>query len=93
MNPELQATTDHATIQQWAEQHQGRPAMVKRVEEVSHLNLLRFNFPDATGEQAREEITWEEFFAIFEQKKLAFLRAVNTSAAEESRFYKFVNRG
>ena len=91
MNEPIKATTDHGIIKRWVEEHNGSPAIVTRVEGANPLNILRINFPDDTGTQAREEITWEEFFAIFEEKKLAFLRSLTTPDA--TRFYKFVNRG
>ncbi|MBK9052589.1 MAG: hypothetical protein IPL78_17250 [Chloroflexi bacterium] len=93
MNDQLQATTDHETIKKWVEERSGRPAIVSRAEDANPLGILRINFPTDTGTQARNEITWDEFFAIFEAKKLAFLRPLEMLAAEATRFYKFVNRG
>ena len=39
-----------------------------------------------------QEISWEEFFDKFEEKKLAFLYQEKTSGGDESRFFKFVSR-
>jgi hypothetical protein len=39
-----------------------------------------------------EEITWEEFFDKFEEKKFAFLYQETTREGKPSRFFKFVAR-
>jgi hypothetical protein len=87
---EAQQTTDHATIRRWAERRDGRPATVEGTEERGeHAGVLRIKFSDDDG---LEEISWDDFFAKFDEEKLAFLFQDRTKDGSESRFFKFVER-
>jgi len=59
-------TTDHKKIRQWVEQRGGHPAQVKGTN-----GLLRIDFD--TPEESLEQISWEDFFKIFDDSKLKFL--------------------
>ena len=84
-----QATTDHHAIREWVEEHGGRPARVKAT--AGKLSgILRIDFGEP--EESLEEISWNEFFNIFERRKLAFLHQDDTADGKESRFVKFVDR-
>lgn len=52
--------------------------------------MLRFDFGDP--EEALEEISWDDFFRVFEDSQLALLEQDETKSGETSRFSKFVNR-
>lgn len=82
-------TTDHETIRKWAKQRQGSPAIVKGTESEDGEAILRIEFRDGGKLQ---DIGWEEFFKIFEDRGLAFLYQDKTKDGEESRFFKFVTR-
>ncbi len=88
------ATTDHQAIKEWVSRRDGRPAIAKRPEEVSHLRLLHVTFPHTSEAEAVVEITWDEFFEVFEEKELAFLRYSQDELiiGDEAHFYQFVNR-
>ncbi len=77
-----QITRDHDKIRRWAEDRNGRPAMV---ETGSEGGILRIDF--AEKDQNLEEINWDDFFAIFDDRNLAFLY----EEAGDSRFNKFVD--
>ncbi len=70
-----QTTTDHGTIRTWAEGKGGKPAAVRRTQTQDDPGIVRIMFPKATNSEhdALEEISWEAFFAEFEQRKLALL--------------------
>jgi len=85
-----QTTTDHKTIQKWAEEHDGKPARVKGTGNEEG-GLLRINFP-GYAEDNLEEISWDEFFKTFEDRKLALIYQEETKDSKESRFSKFVSR-
>lgn len=85
-------TVDHDQIKHWVEARGGHPARVKGTGSGSDGGLLRIDFPDYSGGQSLEEISWEEFFDKFEEKSLAFLYQDETSGGEESRFSKLVHR-
>lgn len=92
MAGESKVTTDHETIRKWAEARDGKPATVKQTEHGDGAGLLRIDFPGYSGKGSLEEITWDEFFAKFDEKHLAFLYQDTTSSGEESRFFKLVSR-
>ncbi len=80
-------TTDHDTIRKWAEGRDGHPA---RVKGASDGGLLRIDF--GKPEERLEEISWEEFFKIFDENELAFLYQDRTAEGSVSRFFKFIER-
>lgn len=92
MANESRTTTDHETIRKWVEARGGKPSAVKSTERNGDVGLLRINFPGYGGEDSLEEISWDDFFAKFDEKHLAFLYQDQTSSGEQSRFFKFVNR-
>jgi hypothetical protein len=83
-------TTDHDEIRKWVEARGGRPAAVERTHSEGEGGLLRIDFGEKEPEL--EEISWEEFFRTFDERKLAFLYQEKTKDGKESRFFKFVRR-
>jgi hypothetical protein len=73
-------TTDHDEIREWAEAHGGKPAAVARTHKGGDVGIVRIMFPDAPNSEhaALTEIGWDEFFAEFEQRKLALLYDPNS---------------
>jgi hypothetical protein len=87
---ESRQTTDHDEIRKWAEKRGGRPAAVAQTHSEGEGGLLRIDFGDK--EKELDEISWDEFFKTFEERKLAFLYQEKTKDGGESRFFKFVRR-
>ena len=85
-----ETTTDHDTIRAWIEKRGGIPTFVKGTESEDGEGILRVDF--AERDEKLEEIPWEEFFATFEDRGLAFLHQDKTKDGSESRFFKFVRR-
>lgn len=85
---EAKTTTDHDTIRKWAEARGGRPARVEETADGGGILRIDFQEPD----EGLEEIGWDTFFEVFEDRKLAFLYQDETSGGGESRFNKFVDR-
>lgn len=83
-----QTTTDHDAIRKWAEQKGGKPAAVESTHSSDDAGIIRIMFPDAPNSEhdALVEITWDEFFEEFEDRKLALLHE------EDSMFSKLVSR-
>lgn len=87
---ESKKTKNHDTIQKWAEERNGQPAIVKGTEEKGKgAGLLRINFAD-NQEENLEDISWEEFFKTFDSSDLEFLYQEKTKEGKTSRFSKFV---
>ena len=74
-------TTNHEKIRKWAEERGGHPAQVKGTG-----GLLRIDFGEP--EEGLEQITWDDFFEVFDQSKIKFLY----DTERDSRFNKFVQR-
>lgn len=79
-------TTNHDEIRRWVEERGGHPARVKGTE------VLRIDYPGYSGADSLEEISWEDFFATFDQNKLAFLYQDKLESGETSRFSKLIER-
>ncbi len=90
MASESKTTTNHKTIQKWAEARGGKPASVKGTEKDGDAGLLRIEFPEYNSGDKLEEISWKEFFKKFDEKHLTFLYQEHTSSGDESRFFKFI---
>ena len=89
-NSESKSTVTAFKIKEWAEQRDGKPAVVKGTDEDGG-GLLRINFPGYVEDNLKE-ISWDEFFRIFDESNLQFLYQEETKDGETSRFFKFVNR-
>jgi hypothetical protein len=86
-------TTDHTKIRRWVEARNGKPVRVQGTGKDDDVGLLRIDFPeDHEEEEELEEISWEEFFEKFDEKRLAFVYQEKTAAGERSRFNRLVSR-
>lgn len=85
-------TADHEVIRKWAEERGGVPSKVKGTGVEGVAPIIRFDFPQAGPSANLESLGWEDFFKIFEDRKLAFLYQEMTKKGETSRFNKFVSR-
>lgn len=85
-------TTDHEKIRKWAEKEKGVPAKVKSTDSGKGGGLLRISFQGSKQSDSDnlEEISWDEFFEIFEDNKLALVYEPNSK--DKSRFNKLVSR-
>jgi hypothetical protein len=88
---EASTTTDHETIQAWAEERDGTPATVRGTGDEEHAGLLRIRFSEDSSDDL-EEVSWSAFFEKFDAEKLAFLYLDRTADGEVSRFHKFIER-
>ena len=88
---ESKRTTDHETIRRWAEARNGHPATVQGTGSDDDAGILRIDFdePGDDDDERLEEITWEEFFDKFEEKRLAFLYQEKTASGEPSKQYSW----
>ena len=83
-----ETSTDHDAIRKWAESKGGKPAAVDRTHSDKDVGLIRIMFPDAPNSHHDNlvEITWEEFFKEFDERKLALI------LDDKSLFNKLVGR-
>jgi cytoskeletal protein RodZ len=86
------STRDHDTIRSWVEKRGGVPSMVEGTSSKGgDAGILRIDFPGYSGEGSLKQISWEAFFAKFDESKLEFLYQEKTADGKESRFNKFVS--
>ena len=79
-------TTDHATIRRWVEARGGHPAIVTGTAGESE-RVLRIDLPGGySGQEFLDPIPWNELFAVFETKRLAFVYE------DDGRFFQLVER-
>ena len=89
---EAKTTTSHDEIRRWVDERGGFPARVKGTDEEGKGGLLRIDYPGFSGEERLEKITWQEFFAAFDDNRLAFLSQDKLESDETSRFSKLIDR-
>jgi hypothetical protein len=85
-------TTDHKEIRKWVESRGGHPATVKRTTKNHEPGVLRIDFPGYSGEDTLEEVEWDSWFEVFEDRELAFIYQDHTTDGKPSRFNKLVSR-
>jgi hypothetical protein len=85
-------TTDHQTIQRWAEGRGGWPASVSRTARGESTGILRIDFPGFSGQGTLKPISWEDWFDKFDESNLAFLYQERTGDGKQSRFFKLIER-
>lgn len=85
-------TTDHEEIQRWAEERGAKPSCVRGTGGEDDIGMIRLDFPGYSGEGKLEEISWDDWFDKFEERKLALLYQEETAGGEKSNFNKIVSR-
>lgn len=92
MASESRTTTDHDEIRRWVEEHDGTPASVRGTAEGGQAGVLRIDFPGGAGQEDLEHISWEDWFAKFDQEGLALVYQEEKASGEDSTFAKLVSR-
>jgi len=82
-------TNNHEEIEQWVKDRDGKPAIVGGTKR-GESGVLRIDFGEP--DQSLEEISWEQFFTIFDDNNLTFLYQETTTSGKPSHFNKFVAR-
>ena len=83
------ATTHHEVIRQWAEERGGVPATVDGTEHGDHLGVLRIDFRDRDANL--REVSWEEWFKTFDDRRLNFIYQEQRSDGSQSNFFRLEN--
>ncbi|NTV31490.1 hypothetical protein HGA91_05955 [candidate division WWE3 bacterium] len=94
----FQTTTDHAKVREWAQQNNAKPQLIDSPHSYGDKIGIRLDFPgrlddaDLSMKKTVKDITWEEFFKLFDELGLAMEYADTTHAVEAINFYRFVKR-
>lgn len=86
------ATINHEDIKSWAEVRRARPVQLRRFDEETYMDRLKFRFP---GEEYpdEEDLEWDEFFEIFDTYRLEFVfEDIADEAVENGNLYQFSPR-
>lgn len=89
-NGRIETTTDHETIRRWIEERGSTAARV--IEPAGDDPGSLAVVPEGTDDESVEEITWEEFFRIFEEENLAFVYQTARDDPNERWFCRFIDR-
>jgi len=77
----VKCTLDHSVIRRWAEERKGKPC-----------RFLHIYFPGYGARGAFARVSWDSFFAEFEDRKLAFMYQELSTSGKPSAFYRLVRR-
>ena len=83
------ATTHHEVIREWAESRGGRPSTVPGTEHGDHLGVLRIDFQEP--DPNLREVSWEEWFATFDARRLNFIYQEERMDGHTSTFFRLEN--
>src|SRR5690625_1572157 len=89
---ESKTTTEHDQIRKWAEQHGGKPAVVRGTDDSGTSGILRIDFPGGAGEDELKHIEWDDWFERFDKENLAYLYQEEKADGSHSTFFKLVSR-
>lgn len=92
MSSETNTTTDHDEIRRWVDQHGGKPASVRGTADGDDAGVLRIDFPGGTADDRLQHISWDDWFAKFDESRLALLYQQRKASGEDSTFFKLVSR-
>ena len=86
--------TDHDAIREWAEERDAVPATVTDTKEGDDPGVIRLDFNTDKGESdaGLSKISWDDWFAKFEEGGLALIVQDETADGEKSNFNKLVSR-
>lgn len=88
-------TTNHEEIKQWAEENSGRPQIIDDKEAQADIKGIRITFKDEKQllrDDIHRDISWDQFFKIFEENKLALQYYSNYKGDDMGIAYRFVRR-
>lgn len=84
-------TINHDDIKRWVEERGGCPARVKTTGSGDDPGIIRIDYTGFSGQDTLEKISWDEWFAAFEDNELAFLHQ-DQKGGRTSRFSKLISR-
>lgn len=92
MEDDTRVTTDHHLIRAWAEDHEAVPASVRGTADDGAGVLTLDVLGHGAGEEDLQHITWDDWFAKFEDSNLAFVFQHQKASGEDSTFFRLVDR-
>ena len=91
MSGEIKTTTDHEEVRRWAQDRGGSPACVHNpFNTAGETSELRIDFLHEKYNDDVREVTWEEFFALFDRQRMVLVYQTETEGGKVSRFGRIV---
>jgi hypothetical protein len=84
-------TQSHDVIRQWAEERDAVPATVEGTEHGGRPGVLRFDFGGDDDSGRLRHISWDEWFGVFDERKLNFVYQEQRVDGRESNFFRLDN--
>ena len=92
MNGETKVTTDRDEISRWAKERNGRPVSVSHDPLNPNGSRIQIDFLYDKYDDNVCQISWEEFFDVFDREELALVYQTETEGGRLSRFGRIVRR-
>jgi len=91
MSGEIKTTTDHEEIQRWATERGGSPARIYNpFNSPGDTSELRIDFLHEKYNDDVREVSWEEFFDMFDRQRMVLVYQTETEGGKVSRFGRIV---
>ncbi|MEU4771348.1 hypothetical protein [Micromonospora sp. NPDC023644] len=81
-------TTNHDVIRRWAGERGARPATIAGTEREGRAGVLTFNMPGYRESSRVREITWDEWFGTFDERKLNLIYQEQLRDGRPSNFFR-----
>ena len=94
----MNQTIDHAQIRDWTERHGGRPQVWDNPRAGADRLGVRIDFDRSAGDASPEgpseprDVSWEQFFLLFDELGLAFQYEDRNGVADCSQNCRFTRR-
>jgi hypothetical protein len=84
-------STDHDVIRQWAEERGAVPATVEGTGPGDHLGVLRFAFSRGARDKRLRKVSWDDWFATFDERRLNFIYQEERADGRQRNFFQLEN--
>jgi hypothetical protein len=81
-------TTNHDAILAWAEKPGAVPATVEGSGPGDSPGVLTFDFPRGGRERNLRQISWDEWFRTFDERRLTFIYLEERSDGRQTNFFR-----
>ncbi|SCL63555.1 hypothetical protein GA0070606_3815 [Micromonospora citrea] len=81
-------TTNHEVIRRWARERGAKPATIAGTEREGRAGVLTFNMPGYRESSRVREITWDEWFRTFDERKLNLIYQEQLRDGRPSNFFR-----
>ena len=86
------ALINHDEIRKWADSRGAVPSCVIGTGNKGDVGMIRLDFPGFSGEGKLQPISWDEWFAQFDENGLALLVQDHLASGGDSNFNRLVRR-